>query len=175
VGFSDFNGDGIDDLWVTEPWRETAAGVESGAAYLWLGGAGFPVGTVGNPGASADLVLQPEERQAFFGNAAAFPDFDGDGAADAALSAKRASGAAREAGSVLIAVSPECVDADGDGYGDPASPGCPSSARDCDDASAEVHPGHPEVTGNGIDDDCDGQVDEGCFVIYSLRPGGAGS
>ena len=168
VGFSDFNGDGIDDLWVTEPWRKTAAGVESGAAYLWLGGGTFPAGTVGNPGANADLVLQPEGKQAFFGSAAAFPDFDGDGASDAALAAKRASGAGREAGSVLVAISPECVDADGDGYGDPASPGCPFSALDCDDSSAQIHPGHSEVTGNGVDDDCDGQVDEGCFVVMGM-------
>lgn len=63
-------------------------------------------------------------------------------------------------------------DDDGDGYspgGDPLSNcgSCPSGttarapvdASDCDDSDAGVHPGATEVCG-GIDDDCDGLVDE---------------
>ncbi len=45
---------------------------------------------------------------------------------------------------------PSVTDADGDGY---------SSAVDCDDASAAVYPGADELC-NGIDDDCDEEVDE---------------
>ena len=61
-------------------------------------------------------------------------------------------------------------DADGDGFGDPAS--LPIKLRwrgpcecvvidytDCNDAVGSAHPGASEV-GNGIDDDCDGLVDE---------------
>ncbi len=33
---------------------------------------------------------------------------------------------------------------------------------DCDDTRATVHPGAPEICGNGIDDNCNGQVDENC-------------
>jgi hypothetical protein len=32
---------------------------------------------------------------------------------------------------------------------------------DCRDDNAEVHPGAAEICGNGIDDDCNGVVDDG--------------
>ena len=57
-----------------------------------------------------------------------------------------------------------CADGDGDGYGDPANTSCSYPELDCDDSDAEVNPGHAEVAGNGVDDDCDGLVDEACFV-----------
>jgi hypothetical protein len=57
-------------------------------------------------------------------------------------------------------------DADGDGYGDAAAaPHCVALAGevtvggDCDDDDAEVHPGADERC-DGLDDDCDGEVDE---------------
>ena len=57
------------------------------------------------------------------------------------------------------------VDRDGDGYPDaryfnrgPA--GDSSRGSDCDDTTGAVHPALPEVC-NLIDDDCDGQIDEG--------------
>lgn len=53
-----------------------------------------------------------------------------------------------------------CTDNDGDGYGDPASPVCPYPLWDCDDMNPRVCPGCPELCGNGIDDNCDGHVDE---------------
>ncbi len=43
-------------------------------------------------------------------------------------------------------------DGDGDGYAPP---------EDCNDANPAVHPGAVEGC-NGLDDDCDGQLDEGC-------------
>ena len=48
---------------------------------------------------------------------------------------------------------PEAPDADGDGFSD---------AEDCDDSDASIYPGAEEVCGNGVDDNCDDQVDEGC-------------
>ncbi|MCC6874760.1 MAG: putative metal-binding motif-containing protein [Sandaracinaceae bacterium] len=56
----------------------------------------------------------------------------------------------------------QCVDADGDGYGE----GCVLGA-DCDDANAAVSPGASEVC-NGIDDNCNFNIDEG--VLTSFHP-----
>ncbi len=62
------------------------------------------------------------------------------------------------------------LDADGDGYGTDAGgaytyacatpPGYAESNEDCNDSSAQIYPGAPEQA-NGVDDDCDGVVDEG--------------
>jgi len=62
-------------------------------------------------------------------------------------------------------------DADNDGYGTfnvimygcTAPPGYTLTFGDCDDDDPAIHPGVPELCGNGIDEDCDGYVDEaGC-------------
>ena len=59
------------------------------------------------------------------------------------------------------------LDADGDGYGDPAimgpscaAPGYVLNHADCNDDNSAVHPGATE-TCNGVDDNCDGIVDNG--------------
>ncbi|HEX4824929.1 MAG TPA: MopE-related protein [Candidatus Polarisedimenticolaceae bacterium] len=61
-------------------------------------------------------------------------------------------------------------DADGDGYGDPgvSMPSCDGTppagyvadATDCNDAAANTHPGAAEVC-DGVDNNCDGVIDEG--------------
>jgi hypothetical protein len=50
------------------------------------------------------------------------------------------------------------ADADGDGFWAPGS--CLTPANDCDDLDAAVWPGAPELC-DGVDNDCDGGVDEG--------------
>ena len=50
------------------------------------------------------------------------------------------------------------VDNDNDGY---------TSDQDCDDNNPDVHPGAAEIC-NGIDDNCDGQIDEGVLLIFYL-------
>lgn len=65
-------------------------------------------------------------------------------------------------------------DADGDGYGSPsvttqacsAPPGYVSNNSDCNDNAMAIRPGAPEMC-NGVDDDCDGAIDEsGTTVFY---------
>jgi hypothetical protein len=53
-----------------------------------------------------------------------------------------------------------CIDNDGDGYGQFISDFCTYPPTDCNDADPQVNPGQAEIPGNGIDDNCDGRIDE---------------
>jgi hypothetical protein len=53
-------------------------------------------------------------------------------------------------------------DADEDGYGDEDATGDVEPGTDCDDADADVYPGSAE-SWDGVDQDCDGRVDNGTF------------
>lgn len=76
-------------------------------------------------------------------------------------------------GSCVYATLEYYVDADGDGYGTGSSslycsdPGAGFSTvdGDCNDGNPAVRPGATELCSNGIDDDCDGAVNEGCPVV----------
>ncbi len=72
-------------------------------------------------------------------------------------------------------------DADADGYGNPASVeqaceqpgGTVATGNDCDDLDPDRWPGNPEVC-DGVDNNCDGQVDEGVANIYFADADGDG-
>ncbi|MBU6996166.1 MAG: putative metal-binding motif-containing protein [Theionarchaea archaeon] len=53
------------------------------------------------------------------------------------------------------------ADSDGDGF---------SAANECDDTDPQVYPGAEEVC-DGKDNDCDGQIDEGCYTCSIDRDG----
>ncbi len=73
------------------------------------------------------------------------------------------------------------ADADADGFGDPAAPitACDApddyvqTANDCDDADAEIHPGAAEIC-DGVDQDCDGSIDEELLRTYYADTDGDG-
>ncbi len=73
------------------------------------------------------------------------------------------------------------ADRDGDGHGDAAAPveacapedGLVATADDCDDAEAAAHPGAEEVC-DAIDNDCDGETDEGLGDLWYADADGDG-
>ncbi|MFT5681845.1 MAG: hypothetical protein ACI8RZ_002763 [Myxococcota bacterium] len=73
------------------------------------------------------------------------------------------------------------ADDDGDGYGDAADTsvacdqpsGAVSDSTDCDDAESSANPGETEVC-DSIDNDCDGDLDEGVTTTYYADSDGDG-
>jgi hypothetical protein len=56
------------------------------------------------------------------------------------------------------------IDADGDGYAD-ANNCTLLNGLDCDDNNPAINPGAVEICGDGIDNNCDGNIDEGCTYV----------
>jgi hypothetical protein len=72
------------------------------------------------------------------------------------------------------------ADVDGDGFGNASTSiqgytclgtpaGYVTNATDCNDAVAAINPAHVEVLYNGVDDNCDGQLDEGFQLTTNLQ------
>ncbi|MFT5583226.1 MAG: hypothetical protein ACI9VR_000804 [Cognaticolwellia sp.] len=66
------------------------------------------------------------------------------------------------------------LDEDGDGFGSESQTACPGEhpvrysadqGQDCDDTDALVNPGETEIC-DGLDNNCDGSVDEGVFIDF---------
>jgi len=80
------------------------------------------------------------------------------------------SGLNGQPGTVSVVQVVTCyADLDGDTYGDANDPGTPaiscgagtvSNKDDCDDANAAVNPAAQEICNGGVDDDCDGLIDD---------------
>jgi hypothetical protein len=120
-----------------------------------------------------------------------YADADGDGFGNAAISVVDCvqpvnyvtnSTDCNDANGLVWRTASFYVDADADGYSPSASSEIlcygattPSGyavgtlGLDCDDMIAAVNPGHVEVLYNGIDDNCDGQLDEGNQAKTTLQ------
>ncbi|MFH1465208.1 MAG: putative metal-binding motif-containing protein [Pseudomonadota bacterium] len=114
-------------------------------------------------------------------------DSDGDGLADC-FDTEECDGLDNDGDGLVDDLDPDVVgqgtwyvDADGDGYGDAGSTivacamptGATTDASDCDDTDAAVNPGATEVC-NDLDDDCDGDVDEGLDTTWYAEADGDG-
>jgi beta propeller repeat protein len=77
---------------------------------------------------------------------------------------------------------PNYLDSDGDGYGNSLNlvirscnppPGYVRTPGDCNDSNAAIHPGAAEVC-DGVDNNCNGQIDEGVIITYYRDADGDG-
>jgi hypothetical protein len=66
-----------------------------------------------------------------------------------------------------------CTDIDGDGYGVGNTSACAYTALDSDDTDPSIYPGAPELC-DGVDNNGDGIVDEGCTVVSCTDNDGDG-
>jgi hypothetical protein len=137
--------------------------------------------TEGDAAATLDLNCYPSKAYGI--------DSDGDGYGDPATRVDVCSYSTPPAG--YVANASDCNDAnpavynayyrdaDGDGYGDPGLSICAGATppagyvvkkTDCDDTKANVHPGAPDALCDGIDNNCNLQIDEG-FVPFQTTCG----
>jgi len=82
---------------------------------------------------------------------------------------------------VISAETATCIDGDGDGYGEPASPACTYPQLDCDDTDPAVNPGATEgpvgdaTCSDTLDNDCDGLTDSADTGCQESQPWAAAS
>ena len=155
----DVDGDGFDDFLIGA-FGNDEAGSYAGQTYLVLGqelGWSMDVSL-----ASAGGSFLGEAGMDWAGRSVAHGgDLNGDATGDFLIAAPSNDEAAAGAGQVYLWLgTPTCFDGDGDGYGDPGVHTCPGGAdTDCDDLDAAINPSVAEVC-DGLDNDCDGDVDE---------------
>ncbi len=183
--YQDADGDGYGDD------ASTADACEMPSGYAEYGGDCDDGDAAYNPGASEDDCTDPADYNC--DGSTGYTDDDGDGYAACEDCDDADAGVNPDADEVCDNVDNDCdgtidadaatdadtwyADADGDGYGDLASTttACdpPSGyvsltyATDCDDGDASVSPVAAESC-NGVDDDCDGDVDEGVMDTFYL-------
>ncbi|MFM2160729.1 MAG: hypothetical protein RLZZ383_241, partial [Pseudomonadota bacterium] len=152
---ADTDADGTDDLIVGAPNAAVAAG-GAGAAYVFAGLAG---GFTAHPlDLDADQILVATNAGASFGAALA-TTVDGE-RATTWLGAPGDTLARTGEGLIYShRHAPDFADRDSDGFVDAQVGG-----NDCDDDRSAANPGRTEVAANGVDDDCDGWIDDAVRV-----------
>lgn len=79
LNFVDLNKDGIDDLIISEPYRSSNSGNESGAIYIFIGGKNFPTGKIDHCSDVASKAIVFDRKQSRFGTSILVGDFEGIG------------------------------------------------------------------------------------------------
>ncbi len=132
----DVNGDGFADFLVGAPRADTMAGADSGAAYLYLGGA--------TPDGTADLVVRGAAMDDLLGAAvSAAGDLNGDGYADFLVGAPQRM---RSAGAALVFLGGASLAAM------PASTLTGTASTGPGEALGRALAGVGDVNGDGFDD-----------------------
>ena len=110
-------------------------------------------------------------------NATYYADRDGDGFGSAAI----LSSAGQPIGTVVNNTDTNdflltYIDADGDGFGSSViAPSGVTNNFDCNDANAAINPNAVEICYDGIDNNCDGIIDNGCIpIVAAVLPGQCG-
>ena len=101
-------------------------------------------------GGGADTITGGEGDDTLLGAAGDDTVEARDGAADAVDCGAGSDAAGADGIDAVTACETVAVDGDGDGI---------DRAADCDDTSAAIRPGAPEIVGNAVDENCDGHIE----------------
>jgi hypothetical protein len=170
VAGADMNGDGLAEWVIGAPGDDlTGQAYRVAGREIWS-----DVGVVG----AVTQGVRPGDRG---GEVTAFGDVSGDGVPDLVMSAPLYDGIAddnRDSGAAYVVfgkvgpqtVLPNCSDLDGDGF---ATQGRTCGPVDCNDTQPQTFPSAEENCTDGIDNNCDGFVDEdGVDADEDGYPGG---